>query len=211
LLGPFEEEGQRVEAECAPLQLDRPTEGGRMKRVLHAVVLTGLMTLVGGWLAAAPAGAARPQVVHTKVSVSLPGIDVCGFTVDSVVQGTDTFQVFFDASGNVSMLQDVSHVVSTLTNEANGKVVHVANAGRDVFDAAPVANPDGTFTMTDTLTGMPVRIYTSHSNTLVKDVGFLSFVDTFDSEGNFLSEQVIEHGPHPGEFPFCDAITSAIA
>ena len=93
------------------------------------------------------------------------------------------------------MIQDVSHVVSTITNEANGKVVYVENAGRD-SQPAPVVNPDGTITTIDTLTGMPVRIYTSHSNTFVQD-GFLSFVATFDSQGNFLSEQVIVHGPHP--------------
>jgi hypothetical protein len=134
---------------------------------------------------------------------------MCGFTVDSVVQGTDTFVVFFDRFGNVSMTQDVSHVVSTITNVANGKVVYVANAGRD-NQPAPVVNPDGTFTTTDTLTGMPVRIYTTHSNTLVKQAGYLSFVNTFDSQGDLLSEQVVVHGPHPGEFPFCDAIASAI-
>ena len=186
--------------------------GDPMKRVLQVVALSGLMTLVAGWLAAAPAGAAAPQVTHTKVNVSLPGIDVCGFTVDSVVQGTDTFKVFLDRFGNVS-IQDVSHVVSTLTNVANGKVVHVEAAGRDAFTPDGVVNPDGTITFTDTLTGMPVRIYTSHSNTLVKDVGFLSIVDTVDSQGNFLSEQVIEHGPHPfgGDFTvFCEAIASAI-
>lgn len=179
---------------------------------MQVVALTGLMTLVEGWVAGAPAGAASPQVSHTKVNVSFTGIDVCGFTVDSVVQGTDTFQVRVDRSGNVS-IQDLSHVVSTLTNEANGKVVHVANAGRDAFQPSPVVNPDGTITSTDTLTGMPVRVYTSHSNTLVKDVGYLSFVDTFDAQGNVLSERVIEHGRHPfgGDFTvFCDAIASAI-
>jgi hypothetical protein len=34
-------------------------------------------------------------------------------------------------------------------------------------------------------------------------------VDTVDAQGNFLSRQVIEHGPHPfgGDFTvFCDAI-----
>jgi hypothetical protein len=48
---------------------------------------------------------------------------------------------------------------------------------------------------------------------LVKDVGFLSTVDTVDSQGNLLSEQVIEHGPHPfagDQMVFCDAIASAI-
>ena len=182
-----------------------------MKRVVQVVALTGLTTLVAGWVAAAPAGAATPQVVHTKVNVSLTGIDVCGFTVNSVIQGTDTTKIFFDKSGNVAV-QDVSHVVSTLTNVANGKVVHVASAGRDAFTPDGVVNPDGTITFTDTLTGM-LRIYTSHSSTLVKDAGFLSTVSTVDSQGNLLSEQVTEHGPHPfagDQTVMCDAIASAI-
>jgi hypothetical protein len=142
----------------------------------------------------------------------LTNIDQCGFRVNSVVQGTDTFQIFFDRSGNVA-LQDVSHVVSTLTNVANGKVVYVDNASRDAFTPDGVVNRDGTITFTDTLTGMPIRVYTSHSSTLVKDVGYLSLVSTFDAQGNFLNEQVIEHGPHPfaGDFAvYCHAIASAI-
>jgi hypothetical protein len=183
-----------------------------MKRVVQVVALTGLMTLAAGWVAGAPAGAAAPQVVHTQVNVSLTNIDVCGFTVNSVIQGTDTFQVFVDGSGNVAV-HDQSHVVDTLTNLANGKVVYVSNASRDAYTPDGVVNPDGTITFTDTLTGMPIRIYTSHSDTLVRDVGFLSSVATFDSQGNFLSEQVIEHGPKQfaGDFTvFCDAIASAI-
>jgi hypothetical protein len=38
-------------------------------------------------------------------------------------------------------------------------------------------------------------------------------VDTVDSQGNLLNEQLIEHGPHPfaGDFTvYCNAITSAI-
>ena len=185
-----------------------------MKQVVQVVALTGLMTLVVGWLAGTAAGAARsPQVFHEQVNVSLPGIDVCGFTVDSVVQGTNTFQVFFDKFGNPTTIQSTSHVVSTLTNEANGKVVYVEQAGRDKFDADLVVNPDGTMTFTDALTGIPLRIYTSHSSVLLEDVGFNSFVDTFDSEGNFLSEQVIVHGPHQflgDSAVMCDAITAAI-
>ena len=61
-----------------------------------------------------------------------------------------------------------------------------SNASRDAFTPDGVVNPDGTITFTDTLTGMPMRVYTSHSNTLVKDVGYLSIVATFDSQGNFL-------------------------
>jgi hypothetical protein len=186
-----------------------------MKRVVQVLALAGLMTLVAGSLAGAPAGAATrtPQVFHSQVDVSLPGIDVCGFTVDSHVQGANTFQVFVDKFGNPSTLQSVGHVVSTLTNEANGKVVNVEANGRDNFDADLVVNPDGTMTFTDILTGMPMRVYTSHNSVLVEDVGFNSFVVTFDSEGNFLSEQVVVHGPHQflgDQTVFCDAITAAI-
>jgi len=102
-----------------------------MKRVAHVVALTGMITLVAGWLGGTPGGATTPQVSHTKVSVSLTNIDVCGLTVGSVIQGTDTFEVFFDRFGNVAKIQDNFHVVSTLTNDANGKVVHVENASRD--------------------------------------------------------------------------------
>jgi hypothetical protein len=185
-----------------------------MKRSVRVLALTGLMTFVVGWLAGSPAGAATPpQIFHTQVDVSLPGIDVCGITVDSVIEGTNTFQVFFDQFGDPATFQSVTHVVSTLTNETNGKVVHVEAAGRDRFDAAPVVQPDGTMTFTDTLTGIPLRIYTSHSSALVEDVGFNSFVDTFDSGGNFLSEQVTVHGPHQflgDQTVMCDAITAAI-
>jgi len=163
-------------------------------------------------LAAAPAEAARPEVVHTKLNLFLPGIDQCGFTVNSVVQGTSTTQIFVDRSGNVTM-QVVGHVVSTLTNVANGKVVHVSSAGRDRFTPDGVVNADGTTTFTDTLTGMPLRVYTSHSNTLLQDVGFLSIVTKVDAQGDVLSEQVTVHGPHPfaGDFEkLCNAITDAI-
>lgn len=186
-----------------------------MKRRMRVVALTGLITVFAGALAGAPAGAAAPQVLHTQVDVLLTNIDQCGFTVNSVVRGTDTFQVFADRAGNLSF-QNVAHVVSTLTNVANGKVVYVDSAGRDAWSDAGVANPDGTTTYTDILTGRDTRVYTSHSSTLVKDVGYLAIVDTVDTvdaEGNLVSEQLIEHAPHQfaGDFTvYCNAITAAI-
>jgi hypothetical protein len=177
------------------------------------VALLALATCTAGSFADAPAAGTPPVVSHTQVNVSLPGIDVCGLSVDSVVRGTDTFTVFFDRFGNATTIQDVSHVVSTLTNEANGEVVYVENASRDRFSAEPVVNADGTLTFEDTLTGMPIRVYTSHSSVIVRDVGLTSIVDTFDADGNFLDEQVTVRGPHQftGDFGvFCDAITSAI-
>ena len=118
---------------------------------IRVAVLTGLMTVVAGWVAAAPAGAAAPQVFHQQIDVSFNGFDQCGFTLDSVVSGTLTFQDFVDRGGNLTVEQDEAHVVSTLTNEANGKVVYVDAASRDRFDLAPIANPDGAMTFTDTI------------------------------------------------------------
>jgi len=183
-----------------------------MKRAVRGVALAGLMTLAAASVAAAPVAAATTQVIHEKLNLSLSNIDQCGFTVNSLVRGTHTFQTFVDRSGNVSF-QDVAHVVSTLTNVANGKVVHVENSGRDAFGGPGVVNPDGTVTFTDTLTGSDLRVYTSHSSVLLKDAGYLAIVDTFDAQGNLLDEHLIVHGPHQfaGDFSaYCDAIAAAI-
>ena len=111
----------------------------------------------------------------------------------SGVSGTNTLKVSFDKSGNASF-QSEGHVVSTLTNVANGKVVHVDSAGRDAFSDAGVVHPDGTITFTGTLTGRDVRIYTSHRNVFLKDAGFLAILDTVDPQGNFLSRELVAHG-----------------
>ena len=92
-------------------------------------------------------------------------------------------------------------------------MVHVDNAGRDAFSDSGVVNPDGTITFTDTLTGRDLRIYTSHSSIWLQDVGYLAIVDTVDAQGNFLSEQLIAHGPHQfagDHSAYCNAITAAI-
>ena len=183
-----------------------------MKRVIRGVAAAGLMALAAGSLAAAPAGAATTEVIHEQLNFSFPNIDQCGFKVNSLVTGTHTFQTFVDRSGNVRF-QDVAHAVSKLTNVANRKVVYVDSAGRDAFSDSGVVNPDGTTTFTDTLTGRDIRVYTSHSSVLLKDVGYLAIVDTFDAQGNFLDEQVIVHGPHQfagDETAYCDAIKAAI-
>lgn len=181
-----------------------------MTRRLQGIAATGLAALVTAFLAQVPAAADTPP---NKVDFSYTGIPVCGFTVDSVVQGTDTARGFVDNAGNF-WVQDESHIVSTLTNEANGKVVHVEGSARDLFQPDPVVNPDGTITATDTLTGTPERVYTSHSDVMVKDVGLVSMVDTFDADGNLINEQVIVHGVQQVSGPdaaYCAAITSALA
>jgi hypothetical protein len=182
----------------------------RTHRVLLALGAIGASVVLG----AVPASATTLlQTFHQQVNESLTDIPQCGFTVDSHVQGTLAFQMFLEASGNV-FIQNESHVVSTLTNVANGKVVYVENASRDAFTATPIVNPDGTMTATDTFAGMTGRVYTDHSDVLVKDVGFLSAVATLDSAGNLLNVQVIMHPGFqffgPDDPAYCAAIAAAI-
>src|SRR6476619_3341938 len=117
--------------------------GGTMKRVVHAIALTGLMALGGGLLAAAPAVAATPpQVSHQRLSDSFT-TEVCGFTVNNVINGMVTFKTTVDAAGTASY-QSEAHLVQRMTNPVNGKVGLLDNAGRDAFSDGGVLNPDGT-------------------------------------------------------------------
>jgi len=192
-------------------------EGLVMKRLVRFLALIGLgLILMVGVLSTTPAGAATPpQVDHGKFNTTLTGIsDFCGLTVDIHFQATATFTVYFDSSGNLVRTQLEARVVQTITNEANGKVVYLDGAWRTT-DADFVINPDGTITVVETIAGMPERVYTTHSDVLVKDVGLIAFEITFDSTGNFIDQQLIaEHGPHPeadSNFTlFCVAITTAI-
>jgi hypothetical protein len=183
-----------------------------MKRLVHAIALTGLMTLGAGLLAAPPAAAATPpQVSHQRLSDSFT-TEVCGFTVNNVIKGMVTFKTTVDAAGTASY-QSEAHVVQRMTNPVNGKVVYLDNSGRDAFSDGGVLNADGTTTFTDTLTGTDMRVYTSHSSVLLKDHGYTAIVDTVDPDGNLISEQFINHGPHQfagDQSAFCDAIATAI-
>ena len=158
-----------------------------------------------------PAQAATPQVTHTKIRLTLSDDVLCGLTMTSVVRGVRTSKVTTDRSG-VTSYQTTGHVVRTMTNPANGKVIHIASSGRDASSDG-VVNPDGTTTYTSTLTGTPLRIYTSRNVTLVKDVGFTSIRDTVDAEGNVIDSQVVHHGQRRGAGDpgaMCDAVLAAI-
>lgn len=183
-----------------------------MNRHMAYVAAVATISSALGLLSALPATAQTTSPSPVRVHLSINGIDVCGFTVDSVVDGTDTSRLFVDRAGNL-WVQDESHIVSKLTNESNGKVVYVTGSGRDRFQPMPVLNPDGTITTTDILTGTPERVYSDQSNVLVKDVGFVSILDTFDSDGNLISAQLVVHGVQQASGPdaaYCAAITSAL-
>src|SRR4051794_38802039 len=123
--------------------------GGTMKRVVHAIALTGLLTLGAGLLAAAPAAAATPpQVSHQRLNDSF-STNVCGFTVNNVIKGIVIFKTTVDAAG-IASYQSEAHVVQMMTNPVNDKVVYLDNSSRDAFSDGGVLNPDGTTTFTDT-------------------------------------------------------------
>ena len=178
-----------------------------VRLAVGAVVALGAVLVPG-----APAGAATPEIDHTRLDLTLTGINECGITVNSVVQGTFTQQTFFTSGGVV--LRTTGTVTSTLTNPANGKVVHVDSAGQDTFtNPDGVVNRDGTITFSDTLTGRDIRVYTSHSDVLLQDVGYLSMVTLISADGAVLSDRIITHAPHgfAGDFKaYCNAITAAI-
>jgi hypothetical protein len=181
-----------------------------MNRLVRLAVAAG-MALGAVLVAGTPAEAATPEIVHTTLDQSLIGIKQCGLKVNSVVQGTMTTQTFV-RSGTV-VQQVTASVVSTLTNPRNGKVVHVDNAGPDFFTTDGVVNRDGTITFTDVLTGRDIRVYTSHSDVLLRDVGYLAIVTVTNADKQVLSVQVTTHGPHgfAGDFDaYCNAITAAI-
>ena len=184
-----------------------------MKRVVHAIALSGLMTLGAGLLAASPAAAGTaPEVFHQRLNESFT-TQVCGFSVNNVLKGTVIFKTTFDASGTASY-QSIAHVVQTMTNQANDKVVYLDNSGRDAWSDDGVLNPDGSVTVTDTITGTDMRVYTSHSSVLLTDHGYTAIVTTFDADGNQVGDdQFINHGPHQfagDHSAFCDAITAAL-
>jgi hypothetical protein len=95
-----------------------------------------------GLLAAPAAAATPPRVSHQRLSDSFT-TEVCGFTVNNVINGMVTFKTTVDAAGTASY-QSEAHVVQRMTNPVNGKVGFLDNAGRDAFSDGGVLNPDGT-------------------------------------------------------------------
>lgn len=183
-----------------------------MKRAMRILGLTTVMTLGVGWPAGVLAEAATPpDVSHMKFDQYF-SFEQCGFSMTSHVVADLIFKTTVNPDGSNSY-QSEGHAVQTQTNVANGKVVYVSNEGRDAWSDDGVTNPDGTITYTDTLTGQDTRVYTSHSNVLLRDVGLLSIVDTVDADGNLVNEQLVEHGPHQfaGDFDaYCNAIAAAV-
>ena len=180
-----------------------------MRRLVLAVgaVIAASLTVIG-----AVAVAANPTVVHFSDSGTFVDDDYCG--TGETVNGT------FDVKGtewltpNQADYRNTAQGKNTLTNPANGAKVIIHFAGP--FTATLVSeNEDGGFTELQTFKGLPEQIKTAHGGVLLRDAGYVTFLRTFDENGDLVSsEVVVEKGPHPdldSDFEaFCEVTVDAL-
>jgi hypothetical protein len=136
--------------------------------------------------------------------------NICGIDGTSVINGMDNIQVFADGT-----FKDQFRENQVFTSTATGKsvLIFVAEQGTGV---GPIDNGDGTVTFVNTFKGLPEKLKLPNGPILLRDAGFVSFIDTFDATtGDFISEVISpENGPHPdldsGFALFCDVIVPAL-
>jgi hypothetical protein len=171
-------------------------------------------TVAVGALAVVSTGAlaANPTVNHFSDSGPFTIDDFCG--TGATVNGTFEVKGTEWLTPNQVGYKNNSHGTDTYTNPANGNTVVVNFAGP--FTATIVSiNPDGGWTELDTNKGLTEQIKTPQGPVLLRDVGYIQFLRTFDGDGNFVSSQIVtDKGPHPdaesGFAAGCDVITSAL-
>src|SRR5262245_20413832 len=151
----------------------------------------------------AEAAAASPEIDHGRFDETEVGVDFCGLTVD--IQSRGTFTTWLADPGG---FRAEVHDVQTITNEANGHVVYVESSNRQWYGDS-VDNGDGTFTQVITFNGMNARIYTDHSNVLLRVVGLVSVTVTVDADDNEIDHVLVTHGQYEDR-DSCEAIVAAI-
>lgn len=188
-----------------------------MKRLRATLLSLSVLAMV--LLPAVNSFAVPPAVFHVNFDETFEE-ELCGIFVLGHAQGVDNFKVFFDQEGNEIRVLGSGQGAVTWTNPENGKSVSLSFAGS--FQGTAVENPDGTVTFTDTFAGLPENIFVSPHESLVMDVGRITFVTTVDfgdpedPEDDVVvsSEIAFVAGPHPeadSDFTlFCEAITAAL-
>jgi hypothetical protein len=164
-------------------------------------------------LVASPALAlAAPPDTHDHFSgdILLSADDFCGFPVDDAYVVNSILHV--NADGSFSATGSHSDIY---TNPANGKSVVVSAAGP--FNVGPrvVDEQAGTYSVTVSFEGLGIKFQTAAGGVLLRDVGLLSFTDTFlIATDEKIATTVVEHGQHPfadsGFALFCDVVTPAL-
>jgi hypothetical protein len=164
----------------------------------------------------AVAHADPPEITHGSFDDTEEGVDVCGIIVDIHVQGRFTDHVFFDNEGNFERFMSTSSGTQTLTAE-NGKSVVIQFANQFSEPEGIIDEAAGTITFIDTFKGLPEQIRTPHGPVIVRDVGLITFANTFDLETEeFVSQEIlVNRGPHPdadSDFElFCEVITDVLS
>jgi hypothetical protein len=180
-----------------------------MRRFVFALgaVIAASLTAIG-----AGAIAANPTVNHFSDSGT--------FTDDNFCDTGETVNGTFDVKGtewltpNRADYRNNAQGTNTFTNPANGATVILHFAGP--FTATIVSfNEDGGTTELHSFKGLPEQIKTPHGRVLLRDAGYVTFLRTFDANGEMVSSEVVlERGPHPdldSDFEaFCEVTVPAL-
>jgi hypothetical protein len=176
-------------------------------------VLVSALAVVGVAFVSASALAANPTVNHFTESGTFTDNDFCG--TGETVNGSFAVRVteFLTPNQASTDYRNTSEGNVYYTNPLNGNTIIVHFAGP--FTAKVVSTTASGHTELDTNIGLPEQIKTAHGRVLTRDAGYIQFLNTFDSSGNFVSGQiVIDRGPHPEaeqDFAlFCSVATSAL-
>jgi hypothetical protein len=173
-----------------------------------SVLAAASLTIVPG-----SAPAANPTVNHFTDSGTFTDNDFCG--TGETVNGSFAVKVteFLTPNQSNADYRNTSEGNNYFTNPANGNTIIVHFAG--AFTAKVVSTTATGYTELDTSKGLPEQIKTAQGSVLTRDAGYIQFLDTFDSNGDFVSGQiVIDRGPHPEaeqDFAlFCSVATKAL-
>src|SRR5712691_9032876 len=179
----------------------------------HLAVIVSAVAVACLAVFSASAQAANPTVHHFTDSGTFTDNDFCGTgeTVDGSFAVTVT--EFLTPNQASTDYRNTAEGKTYVTNPANGNTVIVHFAGP--FTAKVISSTANGFTELDTNIGLPEQIKTAQGSVLSRDAGYIQFENTFDSDGNFVSGQiVIDRGPHPEaeqDFAlFCNVVTSAL-
>jgi hypothetical protein len=178
------------------------------------VVLLGMAAFAAFLIAPASALGGNPTVNHFKASFTDTDTDFCGTGQTVNISTSVTVTEFLTPNQPNIDYRNTSEGNTVLTNPANGNTVIVHFAG--AFTATLVSGTlDGAHTELDTNIGLPELIKTPNGGVLTRDAGYIQFLNTFDSNGDFVSgEIVIDRGPHPEaeqDFNlFCTVVPAAL-
>lgn len=178
-----------------------------MRKLFALAGLAGALLLA--LMASSAAAAPIVEQFHGTFSDTFSD-NICGIDGTSVVSGMDNIQVFADGT-----FKDQFRLNQVFTSTATGKSVLIFVAGQ-TKSVGPTINPDGTMTFVDSFIGLPEKLKLPNGAILSRDAGNVTFLSTFDSDGNFISRTTVsEKGPHPdldSDFAlFCDVIVPALS